>query len=745
LNSKTKILISGLLIRFTLAPFTGHPWDIKIWQDVGRRTLLGQNIYDVGVESNWYWGYYAYPPLWMIWCALSYIFSANIYLMILILKLPIIVSDVFAAQAIYDVILQKTGNEKTATKGFAYYFLNPFVILVGSIWGMFDTLPTIMTFISTIYLYEKKWSASALTLGLGIALKIYPAFLLPFYLVYMKFKQNLDTSSVAKYFTLSAAPAVIVSLPFLIINYKSYLFMIFFHAGHIGQLTYWFLLSHESYFIVDYGFLIFAVLFGALYLVILRGMKKGEGGFEVLNRGALTVLLAFFITSTKMNDHYFLWCIPYAITDLLLIEDKKSRRLFTTLVLMDMLFIILTLPINNFFLVSYAYNWRYGTGLYAIAVALIAIAPIFPLICSRYFYYLTTLRLPKLGYKRAIPICITLGIAILLLGPFPLPIQAQKVNYVVAVPESPAAGFAINVNDMGIKQFVQKYDADTIVLPFAPDFVNTYREYDATRGVEEYFKVRFDEGWHQSDVKQLVHLVHSEGKQVLVGVYFMADYVYNFKGYKSQWLKKNHPEILYENTIVPYADLHRDDNYEIAEGTKYYTYFSEVILKIVGDFDFDGVALLKIGKLSGQYTSYDIDGYTQFYKYVSERLHSIGKKLISEDFFGQDRLEIYEKIVPYVDYFIVQTEAWTYGIYFMNFEKNTDYYARYVHSLLDGLPEDEKGKILFTVETMDEQEGWFVPYFFLQNEIHLYDSFGLSGFAISHANVISPFTIRFER
>lgn len=744
MNSKTKILISGLLIRFALAPFTGHPWDIKIWQDVGRRTLLGQNVYDVGVEYNWYWGYYAYPPLWMMWCALSYVFSANLYLMILVLKLPIIVSDVFAAQAIYNVILQKTGNEKTATKGFAYYFLNPFVILVGSVWGMFDALPVIVTFISTIHLYEKKWSSSALMLGLGIALKIYPVFLLPFYLVYMKLKQNLSLSSITKYFILSAAPTAFVSLPFLIANYKSYLFMIVFHAEHIGQLTYWFLLSHEFYAIVDYGFLIFAALFGILYFVILRSMKKGEDRFEVLNRGVLTVLLAFFITSTKMNDHYFLWCIPYAITDLLLIEDVKSRRLFAILLIMDFLFIILTLPINNFFLLSYTYSWRYGTGLYAIAVALIAIAPIFPLICSRYFCYLTTLKLPKLNYKRIVPICIALGIAILLLGPFPLPVQAQKVNNVIAVPESPAAGFAINVDDMGIRQFVQKYNADTIVLPFAPDFVNTYRQYDATRGVEEYFKVRFDEGWVQSDVKRLVQLLHSEGKQVLLGVYFIADYEYNFKGYKSQWLSMNHSEILSENTIAPYNDLHRDDNYEIAEGTKYYVYFSGETLKIIGDFNFDGVALLKIGKPSGQYTSYDIDGYTEFYAYLSDRLHSAGKKFISEDFFSQDLSEIYERIIPYVDYFIVQTEAWTYGIYFMNFEKNTDYFMRYVHSLLEELPANEKGKVLFTIETMDEQEGWFVPYLFLQNEVHLYDSLGLSGFAIDHANVISPFTIRFE-
>ena len=745
LKTKTKYLIIGLLVRLVLAPFTGHPWDVKVWQDVGQRILAGgQNIYTVGLESNWYWGYYAYPPLWMIFCALGSLFASNLYVMMLVLKLPMIVADVFAAQKIFEIIENKTGNEKTATKAYAYYFLNPFVILVGSAWGMFDALPMILTFLSTIYLYDKKWKESALTLGLGIAFKIYPVFLIPLYLYFMKYKQKVDNTTIIKYLVLSAAPTAIASIPFLILDYESYIYVLFFHASHIGQLTYWFLLSHELYWIVEYGYLIFAAIFAILYFYVIKHMDQWDNEFHTINRGALVILLAFFITSTKMNDHYFLWCIPYAIVDLFLLKDSRTQKLLKALLFLLVAFIILTLPINNFFIVSYTYNWRYSLGLYTIALALIALAPAFPLICSRYFYFLVTNKFIKLDLKRITTVLIIIGTFVLLLGPFPVPIETQKPNLVIAIPESPAAGFAKEAEDMAIQQFIQKYPSDIVVLAMAPDFVHTYKSYDAAGIVEQYLKVRFDEGWVQSDVKRLISLLHNEEKQVLLGVYFIADYIYNFKGYKSQWITMNHPEILNDNTIIPYKELHEDPDYGISEGTKYYTYFTEVILKMIKDYDFDGVVFLKIGKQNSQYTSEEIEGYVQFYRTVSENLDSIGKMLISEDFYGQDQIEIYKLIIPYVDYFIVQTKAWTYGIYFMHFEKSTDYFVNYINTLTEELPENEKRKIVFTLETMDEQEGWFVPYFFLTYEVDMYSSLGLTGYAISHANIVSPFPVQIK-
>lgn len=742
MNNKTKSLIIGLIIRLVFAPFTGHPWDVKIWQDVGQRILMGgQNIYTVGIESNWYWGYYAYPPLWMIFCALGAIFSSNLYAMMLVLKLPMIIADVFAAQMIYNVVEERTGNKETATKAYAFYFLNPFVILVGSVWGMFDALPMIFTFVSTIYLYNKKLKESALTLGIGIAFKIYPIFLLPLYLFYMKIKQKNNYFTIFKYLVFAATPTAIASIPFLILDYHSYIYMIFFHAGHIGQLTYWFLLSHELYVIVEYGYLIFIAVFAILYFFVIKEMDKWDGQFKFLNRGTLTVLLAFFITTTKMNDHYFLWCIPYAIVDLFLINDEKSRKILYSLIILLVLYILLTLPINNFFLVSFKYNWRYGIGLYTIALALIVLAPIFPLICARYFQYLVMNKLSELNLKRVTSALAILGIVVLLVGPIPLPIETERPRTIIALPESPAAGFARESEDMAIPTFNDKYPSDIIVLAFAPDFVHTYKNYDADGIVENFFKVRFDEGWVQSDIKELVSLLHDEDKKVLLGVYFIADYVYNFKGYKSQWVTSRHPEILNDNTIVPYSKLNEDDEYGIMEGTNYSSYFTESVLNIVEDFDFDGVAFLRIGKQNSIYTDDEAQGYVQFYCDVADSLHHNGKILVSEDFFGQNQKSIYEEIIPKVDFFIVQSKAWIYGIYFLNSYQSKDYFVNYINSVREELTAEERSKMVFSIETMDEQEGWFVPYFFLKSEIETYSALGLSGYVICHANIVSPFAV----
>lgn len=746
LNRKTKAFLIGLIVRFALAPFTGHPWDVKIWIDVGKRVFAGQNVYDVGVKTNWYWGYYAYPPLWMIWCVFSYIFSANQYFMILVLKIPIIIADVFAAQAVYDVVLQRTKDEQKATKAFMFYFLNPFVILVGSIWGMFDAVPMILTFLSTIYLYNGRNTKSALALGLGIALKVYPAFLLPLYFFYMVYKRKEGFFDVLKYLLTCAAPTVVLSIPFLILNYKSYLTQILFHAGHIGQLSWWFLISHETYIAVEYGFILFILLYGVLYFKTLARVKDEKTDeFEGLNRGVLAILLAFFITSTKMNDHYLLWCVPNAIVDAFRLRDSKSKKLFIALIALDVIFILFLLPINNFFLIYYFYNSRDNIPLITgIAMALITLAPIFSYVCYLYLRYLLSKdgKIPKPSKKGTVITLSILSIFILLLAPFPSSVNTPSATQVIAVPESPAAGFTMNVMGMGIEEFDQKFQADTIVLMFGPDFVNTYKEYDGAAPVEEFFKVRFDEGWRQSNVRDLVSLLHDHNKRALIGVYFRAHYVYNYKGFRSNWLLDGHPEVLKDDIIIPYASLHEDEEYGVADGTKYYIYFTDSILKIVQNFDFDGVALFEMGNLNGEYTREEEEGYIEALDHISDQLHYRGKILVAEDFFGQNCLEIYTKIIPHTDFFIVQTQAWVHGFYFFNLQRIGNYYSNYVSSLLNSLPTEERSKILFALETMDEQEGWFTPYFFLTHEIGVYSSLGLSGYAIVHANKCCPFTLK---
>ncbi len=746
LDRKTKILLIGLAIRSALAPFTGHPWDIKVWIDVGKRAFIGQNIYDVGVKTNWYWGYYAYPPLWMIWCAFSYLFSANQNFMIFVLKMPIIIADLFTAQVIYDVVLQRTEDEGEATKAFMFYFLNPFVILVGSIWGMFDAIPTMLTFLSTIYLYDKQYTKSALALGFGIALKIYPVFLLPLYFFYMLYKKGRGVNDALKYLLTCAAPTIILSIPFLILNYKSYFTQTLFHTGHIGQLSWWFLISHETYIAVEYGYILFLLLYGILCFKTLAMMRSEKTGkFEGLNRGVLAAFLAFFITSTKMNDHYLLWCIPNAITDAFCLRDSKSKKLFTMLIILDVVFILFLLPINNFFLISYFYNSRDNIPLITgIAIVLITLAPIFSYSCYLYFRYLlsTDGKIPKPsrgGIARTLSI---LSIFILLLAPFPSSVKTPSSAQVIAVPESPASGFIINAADMGVGEFDQKFQADIIVLMFGPDFVNTYRGYHPTAQVEEFFKVRLDEGWRQSDIRNLVSLLHAHDKKALIGVYFRAYHVYNYKGFRSGWLLDRHPEVLKDNIIIPYASLHEDEEYDIIEGTRYYVYFTNSILKVVQDFDFDGVALFEMGKLDGKYTQEEEDGYAEAISYISSQLHHREKILVMEDFFGQNCLDVYTRIIPYTDFFIVQTQAWAHGFYFLNFQRIGNYYLNYVSSLLNSLPREEGQKVLFTVETMDEQEGWFTPYLFLIREIDAYSSLGLSGYAIIHANKCCPFTLK---
>lgn len=199
-----KKLLCGLVVRLVLAPFLGHPFDLRIFMAVGWAVSHGITPYGQYVLQEIFvnmlhphlYGVFpgiGYPPTWGLICGLIYLAAAwtrNLYVYVFALKIPIILADLAAAYLIYRILKVNIDPEK-ACKAFHLFLFCPFVLSIGVVWGMFDVIPLYFTLLSMVYL-PKRWKYSSAALAIASAFKQIPLLLIPTYsiIVYKKYKSR---------------------------------------------------------------------------------------------------------------------------------------------------------------------------------------------------------------------------------------------------------------------------------------------------------------------------------------------------------------------------------------------------------------------------------------------------------------------------------------------------------------------------------------------------------------------------
>jgi len=178
------IVVFSTILRLCLAPFTGHPYDLGVWMETGRYVAQGRSPYEPEIHVG-------YPPLWALWCGLSFLLSNSIwpknnFFYILVIKIPIIAADLTIACMLVSLTrsLSREGlsffgsnffSDTTTGRVLATSFLlNPYVLVVGVIWGMMDNIAAFLVILVAIALVQGKDLEAGGALGLAIALKLYP-------------------------------------------------------------------------------------------------------------------------------------------------------------------------------------------------------------------------------------------------------------------------------------------------------------------------------------------------------------------------------------------------------------------------------------------------------------------------------------------------------------------------------------------------------------------------------------------
>jgi len=215
-----KFLLLGLALRLLLAPFLGHPFDLRVFMAVGWAVAHGitpygqyrlQSIFSNMRHVHLYGNFLGigYPPLWGLICGLMYLISSslnNIYAYVFALKLPIIVGDLITALIIYKILREKL-DEQIALKAFLLYLFCPYVLVVGVVWGMFDALAFLFTLLSACYLLKRKELSSVL-LAVASVLKPIPLVLAPLYTIFV-YKRARSWRSAIFYASSTAVLAIV--------------------------------------------------------------------------------------------------------------------------------------------------------------------------------------------------------------------------------------------------------------------------------------------------------------------------------------------------------------------------------------------------------------------------------------------------------------------------------------------------------------------------------------------------------
>jgi hypothetical protein len=364
------------VIRFILAPISIGLNDGYYWYILFINILTGENPYirrDIVYPPSWF---YTLVPFAYIYAYFAQILNLKpipienltfpLYVLMLtrwgpsaiidplsatLMKIPLFLSDLGTSLVIFHYIKEITGDDKKAFTGASFWFLNPYVIVISSLWGQIDTLGVFFLILATYYLHKKQFFRSGLYSGVSISYKIIMGifiFSMIFSIIFSHFKPMWR--SLLAFITSLTLIFLMLSAPFLILSSNAYV------SSVLWPFSYGASSSFASFI---YIFLKFVSLnewvarsitngsFVILVIAINYLIYKFEGNtIFSFNKRLLYSALAFYALSHASNERYFLLALPYVIVNT--ISIGKNRKFLHLYWFIPFIYIILTQGLTLF-------------------------------------------------------------------------------------------------------------------------------------------------------------------------------------------------------------------------------------------------------------------------------------------------------------------------------------------------------------------------------------------------------------
>ncbi|MFA6518427.1 MAG: glycosyltransferase 87 family protein [Candidatus Shapirobacteria bacterium] len=216
---------------------------------------------------------------------------SNLNLYLFLLKLPYLFFDLAVVYLLYRYFDQPQNKRLSAL----LWLFNPVTLYATFAMGVFDIIPVFFTVLSLYLLKNKHLLWASLSIGFGIAFKMYPIFLLPFLIAPAK---NLSTK--IKIIVVGFLPLILTNLPYIFSS--AYRYMVFSPKSQKMLFMQWPLSGSEG---------IFPFIFILTFLYLLASSLKS---FRPIKAYYLAFFLILF-SVTHYHPQWFIWGAPFLIIE----------------------------------------------------------------------------------------------------------------------------------------------------------------------------------------------------------------------------------------------------------------------------------------------------------------------------------------------------------------------------------------------------------------------------------------------
>jgi hypothetical protein len=344
------VLVVGVIVRLAIAPFLAHPLDVFSWYTVGENVLNGrQHLSSLLVPYDYSFFLFVFPATLAFGFLSAYVGPYTIPmsslnpvlnpgaqwnitvvpgpLFDLLVKLPLIVSDLIVALLIYRLVMQHLNDERIAVAASALWFLNPMTIWVSSAWGTFDTLPALFTVLGLYFVLDERFVYAGISVALAIAMKYY-ALVLVFPLLLLAWEKGRRRGLVQS-FGGTAVTTILLSAPLLAETAPGYDLLA---SGSTPSGLYYSGLSFWTAVTLSYKginlSLVSDILITVLLVTTYAWMWKKPAETDLFSASVYFGLPILVLLSTFrfVGENFFVWVLPFA--SILASRGARTRALF---------------------------------------------------------------------------------------------------------------------------------------------------------------------------------------------------------------------------------------------------------------------------------------------------------------------------------------------------------------------------------------------------------------------------------
>lgn len=509
----------------------------------------------------------------------------------------------------------------------------------------------------------------------------------------------------------------------------------------MGQFTYWTLLG-----IFIGGELSSAIgwlLFATSLCILLYRQHVDERWRSSLPIVFASVFTLFLATSPKINVQYLVLGLPLMLLAAYTHDDEEARReVRRRLVLLHLEALVFF--IGSLFVIGYdpsnfgkVYNLNiFEAGLAGFLILVAAgIAGLESVRLTLALNGFTALK-RRLDERAGVAVIIVVALIVVTVLPSPAGVRLPPQQVRVAVLESPDSLFQPGSTGIPSDLYRNLAEPTHIVIPLSPDFYIMYSELRPSTEVSGYFRFRLDSGgWSLRDLSNLIKRLKASDIQVLAGVFTKSKDLlmsYGMQGYDSAWLREN-PHLIDKEDRLSFGII-------VSQNLSLANVYAERIANVVYSMGFDGVYVLT--PTEGLVSVEDVLWIEPLLIELRASLDPSMKIFVD----GLDPAlgsEAVKAIMLHVDFVVFRSPSWFREIASEEPRLGSEYVEQ-LRGVLTDLGEEERHRVLYSLNVMDFSSGWLVPALQVQLQVDTFSPLISKGFVIYYASRYIPYRLTID-